>query len=48
MAENTHIAILINPLLVSLRQKLWKQTKHLTTIANTSHAWSSEPYRGMG
>ena len=42
MAENTHIAILINPLLVSLRQKLWKQTKHLTTIANTSPAWSSE------
>ena len=41
MAENTHIAILINPLLVSLRQKLWKQTMFLTTIANTSHAWSS-------
>ena len=42
MAENTHIAILINPLLVSLRQKLCTQTMFLTTIANTSHAWSSE------
>lgn len=42
MAENTHIAILINPLLVSLCQKLWKLTKHLTTIDSTSPAWSSE------